>query len=78
MVNRSLDLALGNTYKLELVSRGTKAEFVENLTQLLEKTDFLVQVLQSLLVNPKNIMEVDLKKRTILLENGEEDERNCG
>ena len=57
-------------HKLELVSRGTRAEFVGNLTQLLEKTDFLVQVSQSLLVNPKNITEVDLKKKTILLENG--------
>lgn len=57
-------------HKLELVTRGTKAEFVGNLTQVLEKTDFLVQVSQSLLVNPKNITEVDLKKRTILLENG--------
>lgn len=57
-------------HKLELVTRGTRAEFVGNLTQVLEKTDFLVQVSQSLLVNPKNITEVDLKKRTILLENG--------
>ncbi|WP_423788971.1 LytTR family transcriptional regulator DNA-binding domain-containing protein [Lactobacillus equicursoris] len=40
---------------MELVTRGTRAEFVGNLTQLLEKTDFLVQVSQSLLVNPKNI-----------------------
>lgn len=57
-------------HKLELVTRGTRAEFVGNLTRVLEKTDFLVQVSQSLLVNPKNITEVDLKKRTILLENG--------
>lgn len=77
MVNRSLDLALGNgvcckrlleyywqfyyiattqfPHKLELVTRGTRAEFVGNLMQVLEKTDFLVQVSQSLLVNPKNI-----------------------
>lgn len=59
-------------HKLDLVARGTRAEFVGNLTQVLEKTDFLVQVSQSFLVNPKNIVEVDLKKRTILLENGEE------
>ncbi|MFR0601163.1 LytTR family transcriptional regulator DNA-binding domain-containing protein [Lactobacillus equicursoris] len=42
-------------HKLELVTRGTRVEFVGNLTQVLEKTDFLVQVSQSLLVNPKNI-----------------------
>ena len=78
MVNRSLDLALGNgvcckrlleyywqfyyiataqfPHKLELVTRGTRAEFVRNLTQVLEKTDFLVQVSQSLLV--KRILQV--------------------
>lgn len=78
MVNRSLDLALGNEvcckrlleyywqfyyiattqfpHKLELVTRGTRAEFVGNLTQVLEKTDFLVQVSQSLLV--KRILQV--------------------
>lgn len=61
LVNRSLDLALGNgvcckrlleyywqfyyiattqfPHKLELVTRGTRAEFVGNLTQVLEKTD---------------------------------------
>ncbi|WP_155859241.1 LytTR family transcriptional regulator DNA-binding domain-containing protein [Lactobacillus equicursoris] len=77
LVNRSLDLALGNgvcckrlleyywqfyyitttqfPHKLELVTRGTRAEFVGNLMQVLEKTDFLVQVSQSLLVNSKNI-----------------------
>ena len=43
-------------HKLELVTRGTRAEFVGNLTQVLEKTDFLVQVSQSLLV--KRILQV--------------------
>ena len=58
-------------HKLKLVKNDGTAEFAGDIKSVDKQNEFLTKVSQSYLVNPKNIVQINLKKKEITLSNGD-------
>ena len=58
-------------HKLKLVKNDGTAEFAGDIKSVDKQNKFLTKVSQSYLVNPKNIVQINLKKKEITLSNGD-------
>ena len=58
-------------HKVHLVAANGDSEFKNNISKLNEENDFLLKVSQSCVINPDNVVSVDLAKRYISFPNGD-------
>lgn len=59
-----------SAHKLLLVADNMQSEFVGDIKAVDEKNELLVKISQSCLINPKNAKTIDLRKRTITMNDG--------
>lgn len=58
-------------HKVHLVAANGDSEFKNNISKLDEENDFLLKVSQSCVINPDNVVSVDLAKRYVTFPNGD-------
>lgn len=58
------------SHKLKIVTLDSEGEFLGNIKRIDDENEFLEKISQSCLANPDNIVEIDLKLRTVKFKDG--------
>ena len=59
-----------HSHKLKIVTLDSAGEFLGNIKKIDDENEFLEKISQSCLANPDNIVEIDLKLRTVKFKDG--------